>query len=209
VRYALVFLLLAACSGAPEPFSAEQSADTTVSTSIYRWDSGQQTPTTIGYTPTANFDASHCELWVNGFGNGNFENGGFTNNWIEAYISAPRPGDKLLNVGLFVRAAGRDGRVTQNIVLGSPIATSYYATGFYFTSTSQKVDLTVRDFAFFVDVERPSGQIVRLWQSAGGHNYGMTETFALPPSGTKELGGGEVVYANEAAQLFDQKHACR
>jgi hypothetical protein len=179
------------------------------SLSIYRWDNGQQTPTTLPYSPAADFDANHCELWVNGFGNGNFANGGFTENWLEGYVSAPRPGGKLLNAGLLVRTRAKDGTSSSDIVLGNRIAADYYQTGFYYLFTSRNVDVTVRDFAFFVDVERADGQVVRLWQSANGHNYRTVETFALPPSGVKDLGGGRVVYANGAARVFDQKHACQ
>jgi hypothetical protein len=206
----LLLLPLAGCSPAPDSVAVADQSEAVESTAVFRWDGGQQLPATLGYTPTANYDANNCELWVNGLGNGNFENGGFTENWLETYVSVPRPGGKVLNVGFLVHARpSAGGATTQAIVLGNPIAPAYYASGFYYLYTSRETDLVVNDFAFFVDVQRPSGEIVRLWQSANGHNYRTSDTFALPPSGTKSLGGGEVVYANEGARVFDQKHVCQ
>jgi hypothetical protein len=215
----LPVVMLAACSlERPAPQTSRGTLDlatmgaATNPGTIWRWDGGNQLPESLAYVPSANYDANNCELWVNGFGKGNFANGGFTNDWLEAYISVPAEYGQLLNAAIYVRSHAQDSSAEeQDIVLGNLIARNYYATGFNygrFGIDVQTVDLTVDEFAFFVDVKRPTGEIVRLWQSDAGNNYAWSETFALPPSGTKSLGGGDVVYANNGAHVFDQRGAC-
>jgi hypothetical protein len=213
-RYASLLLagsLLAGCASEDagdqkiaDPIAAGEKADGK-KTEVMKWQDGMIFPATIEYGIDANFDANHCELWLNGFGRGNFANGGHTVEWLEAYVSAPIDDATVVNVGMFVRTGGESPNF---IVLGEEIEKDYWSTGFetFRSAANRKHD--ARDVAFFVDVERENGDMVRLWQSENGFNYDVEETFAMPPSDTKSLGGGSVVYANEQAPIFDQKHSC-
>ncbi len=180
------------------PVSADGKADGAVVPTFEWQDVNNVFPTRPAYRVDANYDASYCELWVNGFGRGSFTNGGTTVSWIEAYISAPAQWGEVLGAGMYVRtAAGRSA-----IVFGREIEPDYFETGY----------MTTRDgaeqVAFFVDVRWPSGTVARLWQSDGGYNYIVSDAFSLPPSATVPNGGGSVVYANSGAVIFEQKNAC-
>ena len=174
---------------------------------VQSWgDATNVTPASLE-TVDANYDADNCELWLNGFGEGSFENGGASETWLEAYLSTPPQDGTVQTAGMFVVTA--DDVASNYVMLGTTIATDYWRTGF--TTSRTLPESFTRDaeaVAFFVDVQRPDGQLVRLWQSDHGANYAVADAFALPPSGEKPLGGGEVDYANDGASIFDQKHAC-
>src|SRR5450755_4121560 len=87
----LLLLLTTGCSGSTSDSLAAvgERRDALAAASVFSWDGGQQTPATLSYVPDANYDANYCELWVNGFGKGNFVNGGYTEDWLEAYLSVP------------------------------------------------------------------------------------------------------------------------
>lgn len=211
-RHGLTLALVAAlagCGAAAPPGAAETAAaEQGDAVAVFTWNDALDVfPATLGYTPGHDYDADYCELFVNGFGAGNFANGGATVDWLEAYLSVPAQQGKLLNVAMYTRAAHGE-----TITLAVPIAPNYWRTGF---TTHRNApgggtsDDPVVDFAFFVDVERPSGEVVRLWQSDHGANYTPAQVFALPPSGVVDLGGGSVTYASNQASLFDQKRACQ
>ena len=61
--------------------------------------------------------------------------------------------------------------------------------------------------AFFIDVKRPSGKVVRLWQSRGGANYTPADAFTAGTS-TKSIPYGNIKYGNPAAAIFDTKRSC-
>jgi hypothetical protein len=154
----------------------------------------------------ANYDASHCELFVNGFGRGSFSNGGASATWLEAWISVPPQDGEILDVGMFVSTSGAGD--SNWVMLGELVEPDYWRTGFTIERNFPAESHVVDDVAFFVDRE-VDGEVVRLWQSARGVNFDVEQTFLLPPSDTVGIGGGAVVYANEGAPVFDQKHACR
>jgi hypothetical protein len=66
----------------------------------------------------------------------------------------------------------------------------------------------VERFAFFLDVRRPSGEVVRLWHSRDGLNYAWDDAFSLPTS-TLWIPYGRVEYASEDAAVLDSKAACQ
>ena len=154
----------------------------------------------------ANFDANHCELFVNGFGRGNFSNGGASASWLEAWVSVPPQEGEILEVGMFVRTAAGDANY---VMLGSLAEPDYWLTGFTTERNFPAESHVAEEVAFFVDRQDEDGTVVRLWQSAGGADFDVDETFAGTPSGVVGIGGGSITYANEGARVFDQKHACR
>ena len=65
---------------------------------------------------------------------------------------------------------------------------------------------TVDDYAFFADVRRPNGDVVRLWQSAGGANYRWDDAFSLPTT-PQGIPYGNIQWANPAAAVYGAR--CR
>lgn len=212
-------VLVAAAGGCsivpPATGAAEQATVATDSADrVFTWSGpGNVFPATLGETPSHDHDANFCELFVNGFGQGNFSVDGATVNWLEAYLSvAPQQGD-LLAVAMYTRAQDADGE-HDYITLGTLLAPNYWETGFtmYRSGLGQPNGPeihTVLDFAFFIDVKRPNGEIVRLWQSNHGTNYTVSQVFTLPPSNVLNQGAGTITYASNDAYLFNQKRACQ
>ncbi len=166
----------------------------------------------LDYVPQAQYDANFCEFYVNALGRGQWSHSGVTLAWLEAYVRvAPQQGD-VENVGMWVRyhdlatdAAG------ERFSLGRQIEPNYWLTGFTSEHTGLSggsFRLAVDAFAFFLDVRRPTGEVVRLWQSNGGANYTVAGAFAVPGY-VKGIGAGSIEYADESVDLFDQKHACQ
>jgi hypothetical protein len=94
--------------------------------------------------------------------------------------------------------------------LGSETSPGVWRTGFTWERTGLgpgNFSYTVLDFAFFIDVQKMNGDMVRLWISNAGANYTVAQTYAVP--GTVEsMGATTIEYAADQAALFDQKHAC-
>lgn len=162
-------------------------------------------PAEIAYDVDTNFDANHCELFVDTFGRGEFTNGGISTRWLQTEIAVPEQEGEILNVGMFVTTVD-DGDF---VMLGQETNDEVWTTGFTFSSNAGSgVDHDVRAFAFFVDVERTDGRVVRLWQSAGGADFDVEDTFARPGE-VEGIGGGTITFAGDDAEIFAQKHACR
>ena len=63
-------------------------------------------------------------------------------------------------------------------------------------------DYSVKEVAFFVDVKRPSGKVVRLWQSRSGANYGWDDAFGAGTTQTS-IPYGNMKWAVDGATIFD------
>jgi hypothetical protein len=172
------------------------------------------TSTCFTYTVSANYDASYCELYLNGFGYGHESHYGIPFNWLEAYISVGTITGTVLNVGMFTHyhdAADAGAAAHTRWSLANLISPAYYQTGFTYLYTGTmgtgSYQYTVDSYAFFVDVRRADNTVVRLWQSHGGQNYTWADAFTLPTTST-QIPYGSVEYANSQATVFDQKRAC-
>ncbi|MGZ4273210.1 MAG: hypothetical protein ACXVRP_05540 [Solirubrobacteraceae bacterium] len=161
---------LAGCSVAPRSSAAQSVAEsaageraraTEAGAAVFTWNDALNVfPASLSYTPGHEYDANFCELFVNGFGQGNSSNDGATVNWLEAYLSVPAQQGKLLNVAMYTRAAHGD-----VVTLAVPLAPDYWRTGFTTYRNAPGMsggpdDDPVVDFAFFVDVQRPNGDVV-------------------------------------------------
>ena len=169
-------------------------------------------PACVAYQPDLNASASYCELYVNALGDGQWSHTGATMQWLEAYVKTPPQEGVVLNVGMWTRYADEGGAEHEIVSLGSQIEPDYWLTGFTYAKSSPGAEamatwVTVEAFAFFVDVLRTTGDVDRLWQSNGGANYTLADTFAVPGY-SKGIGSGDIEYADESVPLFDQKHAC-
>lgn len=170
-------------------------------------------PHCLAYTVDQNHDASHCEFYLDGIGDGYMGHYGIPNNWVEAYITVGPQLGTLLGAGMFTRykdtATGTTG---ERFTFGQSVAPGAWQTGFIYLKPgimgSQGYKHTVQQMAFFIDVKRPTGEVVRLWQSHHGANYGWADAFSLPTS-TKYIAYGSIKYAGGGSAVFDAKQTCK
>ena len=210
IKIAMAFIscaLTGACSSSttdpeiPDPVGATSASKADGDTvDLLQWEGSATNifPATLGYTISANYAAHNCELWVTGFGKGNYSVDGPTVDWIEAYVTAPPQDGTILHTAMFVLTGGTSNNA---VVLAQPTQADQSETGFRIDSS------TAQNVAFFVDVKRPTGEVVRLWQSNDGQNYSV-DSIMLNATDSVPLGGGSVLYANSQVSLFDQMRAC-
>jgi hypothetical protein len=168
-------------------------------------------PHCLAYTVDQQHDANHCELYLSGFGHGYVGHYGIPQHWLEAYITVGLQQGKLLGAGMLTQYRDPKHNTTgQRFTYGQQVAPDTWQTGFIFQRTtymSQSYHYDVEQIAFFIDVQRPSGDVVRLWQSRQGANYGWYDAFTLPTS-TKYIAYGNIKYAGNGSAIFDARQAC-
>jgi hypothetical protein len=169
-------------------------------------------PYCLPYELAAQHDAAYCELYVDGFGRGHMGHYGMPIDWVVAYLKTGSNDGEVLNAGMYTRfhdnATGETG---ERFSLGILVAPGTWKTGFnYFVTGFQgvaPVDVTVESVAFFIDVARPSGEVVRLWQSRGGANYGWDDAFGLPTT-LQYIPYGNIQWASGDAPIYESRSAC-
>jgi hypothetical protein len=150
---------------------------------------------------------------VSDIGNGNTSVDGATDDWVEVYIQTDQqqPGT-VLEVGMYTETTDGSKTITLGNIVSPNNCFGCYETGYTYTSiapgTTPDVQQDVQDFAFFVDVQRDDGSVVRLWQSNQGHNYDFATVFSGSPAHTYSAGDTNVSYANAGSYVFWQKDAC-
>jgi hypothetical protein len=171
------------------------------------------TPACVGYTLDEQVDATNCELFLGGIGDAYMGHYGIPFQWLEAYLTVRPQDGQLLNAGMLTRYTDKNTGVRhQRFSLGQAVDGATWKTGFtYLASAPQGAGVwsyDVAQVAFFVDVRRPSGAVVRLWQSHGGANYSWDDLFGAGTNDTA-IPYGHVTWANDGAPVFDQKHSCQ
>lgn len=169
-------------------------------------------PHCLSYRVERQHAADHCELHVSGVGHGHVSHYGIPADWLEAYISvAPQQG-QLLGAGMLV--IYRDQQTSlpnRRFIFARPVGPSTWQTGFVFRQAgvmgANGVQYDVEQLAFFIDVQRPSGEVVRLWQSRHGANYRWSDAFTLPPH-QKPIPYGSVRYSAAGSAIFDARRTC-
>lgn len=169
-------------------------------------------PTCTPYAVDEQHEATHCELHVNGFGHGFEGHYGIPFEWLEAYVVTGTQDGELLNAGMYTRYTDAgDAETHERYSLGAVAGAGTYKTGFTYRSTGVQSLPTythsVQEVAFFVDVKRPSGKVVRLWQSRGGANYGWDDAFGAGTI-TQSIPYGNMKWAVDGATIFDAEKAC-
>jgi hypothetical protein len=204
--------------GANYTFAIAPAADDARCKDVERWSAVNSdvpyrtSPTCLDYQVTRNHGSSHCELYLSGIGHGYTGHYGIPNRWVEAYLRVGPIQGELLGVGIWARTRDKDsGKTGQRFVLGRQVSGDTWQTGLitlrsgYMGAGGFAYDIEA--LAFFVDVRRSTGEIVRLWQSNGGANYSMSDAFGLPTS-TKSIPYGNIQYADPAAAIFDTQRSC-
>jgi hypothetical protein len=165
------------------------------------------------YSVAAQYDATNCDFFLHGIGHVFEGHYGIPFEWLEAYLTVrPQPGE-VKNAGMFLRFTDpKDGAQHQRFMLGAPVDGTVWKTGFTYHSTQIQslpgYDFTVDQLAFFIDVERAPGQVVRLWQSRHGANYSWDDAFGAGTT-TQSIPYGNAQWAVDGAAIFDARRACQ
>jgi len=170
-------------------------------------------PYCLPYDIAEEADATYCEFYLDGFGNGHMGHYGIPVDWLVAYLKTGATDGEVLNAGMYTlyhdNATGQPG---ERFSLGILVSPGVWKTGFnYFVTGFQSVapvNVAVDAFAFFIDVKRPSGTVVRLWQSGGGANYTWDDAFGMPTS-KEYIPYGNIQWANDAAPVYASRSACK
>ena len=188
--------------GANYSYGIAPAADDARCKDVERWSAVNSdvpyttTSTCVDYEVVSHHAASHCELYLSGIGHGHMGHYGIPNRWVEAYVRVGAQQGELLGVGMWARTRDKEsGKIGQRFVLGRQVSTDTWQTGLmtlrsgYMGAGGFAYD--IEQLAFFVDVRRPTGEVVRLWQSNNGANYSMNDAFGLSTS-TKSIPYGNI-----------------
>lgn len=169
-------------------------------------------PACLAQAVDQHHDADHCELYLEGIGQGYVGHYGIPNHWLEAYLAVGPQQGTLLEVGMLV--AYRDkasGTIGMRTSLGREVSPGLWQAGFitYKPTFNGNTGFSheVQQLAFFIDVRRPTGTVVRLWQSQHGANFSLQDAFSLPTT-TKYIAYGSIKYASPGAAIFGARRAC-
>jgi hypothetical protein len=194
------------------PASHPRCKDTLLWTAVASDVPYRAVPYCVGYDVAKHANADHCELWTSGVGDGHTGHYGIPFGWLEVYLGVGAQQGQLLGAGLWVRYRDKAKNATgERSVLGRDLGGGTWQTGYMYLQTAVMgqggFEHEIQRLAFFADVRRPSGEVVRLWQSRHGADYAWTDAFSLPTS-TKYIPYGKIFYAAEGSSIFDAKRAC-
>lgn len=177
---------------------------------VEQWDGATNVfPACLEAANGGDYAAANCEFYVNALGRGQMSHNGASARWFETYVKVGAQEGEVLNVGQWTRYV-EAGVTKEAWSLGRILEPGYWMTGFTSARTvpgGNSFTREVGDFAFFIDVRRPAGEVVRLWQSNGGANYTEAAEFATPGY-RKSIGVGDIEYVVESANVLGQKRAC-
>ena len=167
----------------------------------------------LDYDLAAQYDADHCEIYVEGFGNGHMGHYGIPFHWLVGYLRNGSLEGEILNVGMLARFHDAEtGEPGQRYLLGLEEEPGLWRTGFAYRTPammgSNGNDDIVDEIAFFIDLRQGNGDVVRLWQSRHGDNYRLDDAFSLPAS-TEYIPYGNIEWANPAAAIYESRQACQ
>ncbi len=166
----------------------------------------------FAYRVDAQVDADSCEFFLEGFGDGYVGHYGIPFRWMLAYLRVHPQDGELLNVGMYTRYRDLDtGKAGERFSLAIREQDNLFRAGFAYliaqVQSQQGCNYQVDEFAWFIDVRRPSGQVVRLWQSRHGNNYGMDDAFSLPVS-VESIPYGNIRWSNASSTVFEWREDC-
>jgi hypothetical protein len=169
-------------------------------------------PACLAQAVDQHHDADNCELYLEGIGQGYVGHHAPPTNWLEAYLAVGLQQGTLLEVGMLVQYRDKaTGQLGRRISLGRDVAPGIWQAGFI-THRPSMMGITgysheVQQLAFFIDVRRPTGTVVRLWQSRHGANFSLGDAFSLATT-TKYIAYGSIKYASPGAAIFGARRAC-
>jgi hypothetical protein len=169
-------------------------------------------------TNTQNFDANHCEFFVDGLAQVYQYNQAWYRRSLHAEVLIQDP--TLNNAGMWIQY--RDlatGTVHETTVqaeehpLLSPLGRTATALEFAYEGnavsggTANRFSYEIIQFAFFAEREEGRGP-TRLWISDNGKNFSLPSAFS-EPTYTNSLGRGSATWTNQNVAVFHQKQMCQ
>lgn len=170
-------------------------------------------PSCVDYDVDAQYDATYCELYVDGFGDGYLGHYGIPARWLVGYLRVGPHDGELLGAGMYTRYHARDGGAPgERWSFGQEIEPGLWKVGFSYLVTGFQgvapVDVVAEQVAFFIDVRRANGRVVRLWQSRRGANFAVADVFA-PGVIAQSIPYGTMAWARDDSVVFESRAACR
>lgn len=177
--------------------------------------------------PGGDYDANHCEMYVDNLGYGSYRYLNHEQKFLDVYLKVnekdlvERQGDHIAGAGMAVAARSftasddADGKAFLDVLEFSEVqqatrvAPGSYQLRFTFEDRSdgQTFFKEVAGVSFFLTVKRSSGRTHRLWIRHRGGPFTLDRIFA--DGGTEmSLGIGAVRYPDPASIVYDQKRAC-
>ena len=165
-------------------------------------------PYCIGYDLAAQYDATNCEFHTSSLGVAYEGHYGMPLRWIFAWINVGAVAGEVLSAGLFTRyrdeLTGEDG---ERYSLGYQTEPGRWRVGFTYEMVIPAVRVQILELAFFLDVSRADGTVVRLWQSRQGQNYPFDDVMNHLGA-TESIPYGNIRMATQDALIFDARNTC-
>lgn len=164
------------------------------------------------YDVSTNADSTHCELRVEGFGDGFMGHYGIPFRWYVAYLRVGPVDGTVLNAGMWAETTDEETKESvQHFALGLAIGEGLYRAGLPYLITGYQgvkpVNVRLVQFAFFVDVRRADGRVERLWVSRNGANYTLTDAFGLGAI-SQSIPYGHIAWAPPEARVLESNRSC-
>ncbi len=171
-------------------------------------------PYCVDYDLAGEYDANHCEFHVDALGLAYEGHYGIPLRWVFAYLQINTLEGTVVNAGQFTRYFDLvTGAEEVRYSMGRELTPGRWRVGFtyekvvYAGSLMPTIDAQLRELAFFIDVRRADGTVVRLWQSRGGQNFPFSDIEAHLGS-PESIPYGNVRMATADALVYDARDAC-
>jgi hypothetical protein len=138
-------------------------------------------------SPMFNYDDENCEFYVDNYHHGQNNELYGIKNWYDFIIHVLTKDGEILNAGMWVsydgeglgQVSGREKCRYEHFLSGTKKQDDYWSIRYVYHSHFRRYSASggfgfineIKEFAFFVDIKRTNGDIVRLWQSRRGKNY--------------------------------------
>lgn len=181
--------------------------------------------------PHADFDARHCEFFVNSLADISFHygGGGYDEHRLRTFISVNTrdlvtiQGGKIERVGMWVNYDEFPGDPStasprydvKDWIEAHEIEPSYYRVDFTrfilrgFSSSAEHYRREIRGFAYFIVVRRSDGTLSRLWLKDGPVNFTYASVFHGYPVHIENQGPNSYRYVKEPSPIYNQKRSCQ
>jgi len=162
----------------------------------------------VGYDLAVEYDSTFCEFHVDSLGIAYEGHYGMPLRWIFAWMNVGTVEGQVVNAGLFTRyhdeITGADG---ERFSLGYQTEPGFWRVGFTYEMVIPGVRVQILELAFFLDVRRADGTVVRLWQSRQGQNFPFDDVLNhLGPA--ESIPYGNLRMATDESLVFDTRDTC-
>lgn len=185
--------------------------------------------TALAYQIGAEFEANHCEFYIDSFGVGSFRYLETKQKFLDIYLRVNErelvrlQGDEILSAGAalslrsFTAQIDDDRRPFIDLlefterVTAERVASESWQLRFAFEEQGSPLQFfkEIRGLAFFIDIKRnATGRIERLWVRNLGHDFTIDGIFEDRPGTEMSIGIGAIRYPEASSPIYYQKKAC-